>query len=431
MRDAPETVGLRGVYDETLRCNRCGFCQSGCPVYRAAGVESYAARGHTAHVRSLIEGKLKLVPELRDPIFDCLLCRACTANCFPAVETEKIIVAAREAYMEKYGQPQLQRYVFRELLPNRRAMDRAVKLIYLGKRGGVSKLTVALSHLGWFPKELARAGEMAGDLPRRPLREMLEKKLHAGAIRWGDDVGYFLGCGFNYILPQTGLATLQYLNAMGLSVRLLDNLCCGLPPYSHGDLEAARTLARKNIALMADPKLKWIVTECGSCSSFLKKYRELLAEEPDFARKAADLHGKIVDFTELVHTLGEAEGLRGREVSRGKSTITVSYHDPCHLSRHQGIIRQPRELLGSLPGVELIEMDEADWCCGAAGVYTVLHPERSQNILRRKMENFSRTGARFLVTSCPACIIQLRYGVKTDRIGARVVHLSEVLADVI
>ncbi len=423
MSTVSKNEGLHKVYDETLRCNRCGFCQSSCPVYRATGVETSAARGHNAHVRSIIEEQMELVAELRDPIFDCLLCRACTANCFPAVETDRIMVAAREAYVQKYGQPQLQRYIFRELLPNRSAMDRAVKLAFLGKRSGISKLAEFPGYFGWFGKHISRAGSMTDGLPHKFLRQTIKNGSHP-EIKWGTDAAYFLGCGFNYALPGVGLATLQCLNALGLSVHVLDNLCCGLPPYSHGDVEAALILARKNIDLMAGLESKWIVTECASCSSFLKKYAELLADEPQYLQKVADLQDKIVDLNELIQA---REGFRGKETSQGGPVMTVSYHDPCHLSRYQGIVRQPREILASIPGVELIEMDEADWCCGGAGVYTVLHPQRADNILERKMDNFSRTGAKFLVTSCPACMGQLRYGVKKHRIDARVVHISEVL----
>jgi len=427
METAADGVKLQKVYQETLRCNRCGFCQSGCPVYRATGVETSVARGHNAHVREIIEGRMEMLPDLRDPIFECLLCRACTANCFPAVETDRIVVAARETYIQKYGQPELQRYIFRELLPRRAAMDRAVKLAYLGKKSGISRLAAALSHLGWFGRNLARAERLTGSLPFKFLREII-KDNPPEDIRWGDDVAYFMGCGFNYALPRAGLATLRCLNSMGFAVGILDNVCCGLPPYSHGDVEAARILAKTNIDFMIGLRAKKIVTECASCSSFLKKYEELLKDEPGYAQKAADLQGKIVDFNELMHSSGGAGSLIKGVSSRGEiESMTVSYHDPCHLSRHQGITAEPREILSSIPGIELVEMEEADWCCGGAGVYTVLHPERSDNILKRKMDNFSRTGADFLATSCPACIMQLRYGVKKHRIDAQVVHISELL----
>jgi glycolate oxidase iron-sulfur subunit len=428
MKTEAENIQLNGVYDETLRCNRCGFCQTNCPVYRVTGIESSAARGHNAHVRGIIEGRMGLIPELRDPIFECLLCRACTANCFPAVETDRIIVAAREAYIEKYGQPRLQRYIFRELLPDRAAMDRAVKMAFAGKRAGISRIAVALSLFGWFGRKMARAESMARDLPRRFLREMIKEGSHA-EIRWGNDAAYFLGCGFNYSLPQAGLATLRCLNAMGLSVNLLDNVCCGLPPYSHGDIEAARLLARNNIDLMTDLDEKWIVTECGSCSSFLKMYESLLVEEPGYLRKAQDLRGKIVDLSELIHILGGVDSLVGTRASRCGPVRTVSYHDPCHLSRHQGIVEQPREILTAIPGLEFREMKEADWCCGGAGVYTILHPQRSDSILDRKMNNFSNTEGEILVTSCPACMVQLRQGVRKRGMDARVLHLSQVMEE--
>jgi glycolate oxidase iron-sulfur subunit len=120
-----------------------------------------------------------------------------------------------------------------------------------------------------------------------------------------------------------------------------------------------------------------------------------------------------------------------RELAHGtaSSPIAVTYHDPCHASRGQGLSKEPREILRSLPGLDYRELPEADWCCGGAGSYAFSHYELSRSVLDRKMENLKKTGADILVTSCPACIIQLAYGVRKHGLSVRVCHLSEVVTE--
>ena len=109
--------------------------------------------------------------------------------------------------------------------------------------------------------------------------------------------------------------------------------------------------------------------------------------------------------------------------------IIVTYHDPCHASRGQNLVAQPRQILESLPGVEYREMPEADWCCGGAGSYALSHFETAMKVLDRKMDNVEKTGANVLATSCPACIIQLAYGVRRRNLPVRVCHLSELIRE--
>ena len=113
--------------------------------------------------------------------------------------------------------------------------------------------------------------------------------------------------------------------------------------------------------------------------------------------------------------------------SINKGSLAVTYHDPCHASRGQGIVREPREMLKQLPGIAFKELPEADWCCGGAGSYAVAHHALSSQVLDRKMDNLRKTRADILVTSCPACVIQLAFGVRRHGLNTRVCHISELL----
>jgi len=106
----------------------------------------------------------------------------------------------------------------------------------------------------------------------------------------------------------------------------------------------------------------------------------------------------------------------------------VTFHDPCHASRGQGLVKQPRELLRRMPGAEFVELPEADWCCGGAGSYALSHYDLAMQVLDRKMENLKKTAADVLVTTCPACIIQLSHGVRRHGLKVEVKHLTEVFS---
>jgi glycolate oxidase iron-sulfur subunit len=233
-------------------------------------------------------------------------------------------------------------------------------------------------------------------------------------------VAYFVGCGGNFELPRAVASGVRLLSAGGCEVTVLPNVCCGMPPYSYGDREAAQALARANLTAISPVDFDLLVTECGTCSGFLKRYPRLLADS-DPSPQAEALAAKVRDITELLPELTLPEPCAMR--------LRVTYHDPCHLARKQSVKSGPRELLQRIPGVEYVELREADWCCGGAGSFNLANPELSGQILDRKMRNVHQTHAHVLVTSCPACVIQLAYGVRRSGLDMPVRHLCELLAE--
>ena len=271
-------------------------------------------------------------------------------------------------------------------------------------------------------------------------------------------VGYWMSCGYNYVLPEVGEATVRVLERLGNRAEVLDNCCCGLAAYGYGDLEAAANLARENLRRLGDvERFDAIVSECGSCSGHLKQYADLLAGDPEWAERAALLTKKVRSFSEFVQehgglaAVGAVEGERGAAGAAAATEpdgaqpggarvdaaqpaeaaaaepIIITYHDPCHLGRrYQNVTAQPREILRSLEGYEFREAAESDSCCGAAGTYGVLHPETSAAIIERKTGFFRDTGADVVATECPSCMMQLAYGLKQAGIEAEVVNISQL-----
>jgi glycolate oxidase iron-sulfur subunit len=415
------TPELLPLYDTIAQCNRCGFCQAGCPVFRVTGEEHSLARGRQAIARSLILGTMDLSQEVIGALEDCLLCRGCTAHCFPGIKTDEIVTAMRYAYIKRHGQPAWRRILFRNILSDSRKLQFAGRMALWAKRHGFA---AAAQKTGLFGSAESRLNVANRVLPRMDARPFLredktqvprpEKILHR--------VGYFSSCGLSFQYPEVVGATLRVLAWNGCEITLLDNTCCGRPAHSYGDLDAARDIARKNLDRMAGAMhLDAIVSECGSCSTFLKEYGELLKDDPAYAGKAEALAKKVRSFSEFLVAVGASDGM-------GALAGTVTYHDPCHLSNRFGkITAQPRKLLKSVPGLAYKELPEADWCCGAAGSYTFMHHTEAKGVLDRKMGNVAKTEAQILATECPACMMHLDYGARSAGLAVQVRHLSQIL----
>ncbi len=412
-------MSITEKYDEIAQCNRCGFCQVACPIFRSTGHESGVARGRLALLRAVIEDRLDWSKDIEEPLFDCLLCGACTANCFPAIPTSDLVIKARSEYLEKVGRKSIHRLLFDQLLPYPRRLHLAARTVALGKNTGMSNLARALGLLRIFGRDFANAEEIIERLPAKPFREKNKPAAYEGdgeSMR----VGYFVGCGVDIISQDAGMATLTLLKKLVKTVYVLDNCCCGLPAWSYGDIEAARRLAEKNLRTLASQELDMIVTDCSSCSSFLKKYPDIFTENDERHQVAKTISNQVQDMVQWLFS-SELPTLSPDKIT------TVTYHDPCHAARGQGLAKEPREVLKNLPGVEYLELPEADWCCGGAGSYALSHYDLSRKVLDRKINNVRQTGADLLVTSCPACIIQLSYGVRKHGLKTRVCHISEII----
>lgn len=402
--------------EELSKCSKCGFCQAFCPVYAVTGIEPMTARGRNAQMAGFIEGKLSL-PEIEEALSTCLLCRACVPSCFSGVKTDELVRAGREEIEKSKRGSLLKELVFNIMLPYPERMAVLLKVLFFLKKIGLGKLAERLDLVPAF---------LMMQYPQRFLR----CSSPAESTGEGKTVAYFRSCGFNYLLPDAGEATIRVIQDLGYDVIIPENNCCGLPPYAHGYTDAAKDLARKNIEALE--KYDVILTECGSCSSFLKKYAELLLDDRKYAERAKRLSERILDSSEFIFknlNLGQPQGTAPTPHSSllAPRSLKVTYHDPCHLSRYQGITMEPREIIKSIPGIEYVELPEADWCCGGAGSYSIENKEISEKILDRKINNVKKTGADILATSCPSCMIQLSYGIKKAGLNIKVLHVNQLL----
>jgi L-lactate dehydrogenase complex protein LldE len=244
------------------------------------------------------------------------------------------------------------------------------------------------------------------------------------------NIQLFVTCLVDTFYPETAEAIIAILHRLGVSVDFpTAQTCCGQPQFNAGLRADARQMAKHMIeAFERLPKsLKTsevchVVSPSGSCAHMIRhNYPELFADDPDWLPRAQALAKRTFEFTEyLVDVLGVTD------VDAHWDGI-LTYHPSCHLSRGLGIDRQPRALLASVQGAQIVELPEASDCCGFGGIFSVAHPELSAEFLKRKISNLEKTQAPTLVVADTGCIMHIAGGLHRQKKPQRVVHIAEVL----
>ncbi len=410
-------------YREALYCIRCGACLSACPPYRAVGGHVY---GHiyVGGIGSIFTAFYHGMEASSPSLGLCIGCRSCVQSCPAAIDIPRMVVELKIDKVEKEGLGAPEKWVLRDILRDRERFHRALRLASIAQL----PFTMGKPLIRHLPLFFSSQTEWRS-LPvisRRPLRK---------AKVWEDSgedeekarATFYSGCLIDFVYPEIGEAVAQTLREKGFKVSFpLGQTCCGVPALYLGDRDTAVELAKQNIEALESSKAEYIVTACPTCGMALRhEFPCLMAGNPDWEVRALTISRKTFDFSEfLVKVIGEKnwgmdEGAKGKR---------VTYHDPCHLKRSLGVWSEPRELLKG-KGYNLVEMAEADTCCGFGGSYSLSYPGISRDILERKLKNLESTGATLVSTDCPGCILQLRGGL--DKKGSRIEvrHTAELLAE--
>ncbi len=408
---------LDKIYEDIVACNKCGFCQSVCPVFRETRMEGSVARGRIALLREAAEGTLPFDEDLKETLYGCLLCKHCQENCPAGVKSYDIILKAREVLAKEHV-PLVQRFIFNHILQFPKRLTLTNRLLKLYEKSGIRSIINKTGMIGVLGPVAKAEDIIPGNISRtfRDLEKTLTPNLSNTVIR----VTLFVGCGTNLLVPDQGIAAANSLREFGCAVSIPEVFCCGLPASSYGYTKVARALARKNIDIMVAENSGYVVSDCASCSGSVREYPKLFDKRDPYYVKAIELADKVIDYSQLVLKLLAGRALQGER-------RVVTYHQPCHQSRCLEVKEEPKRLLADIEGISFIELPEADTCCGAAGSYMATHPEMSEKILERKMENVRRTGAAILVTSCPACLLQLQRGAKKFNVPVKVMHLAQII----
>lgn len=431
----PATEGALHLGPGALRqleaCVHCGFCLPVCPTYRELGEEADSPRGRIDMIAGAHSGKVRLQdPELALHLDRCLDCRACESACPSGVRYHELFeeavarLPARRPWLSNPDQAgeaaafaggwRLVRFGLRRLVSKPRTLWWTMRLV--PRVAGLDR------HLPVGLRDLLRA------LPApvaRPARARLPKVLPAQGRRRGA-VDLFLGCIQDAAFGDENMAIARVLSRCGYDVRAVRTQgCCGALHQHTGrrlDLEA---LAAVNLTAFTDDDERPIIVGAGGCSAVLKDYGRLLADGP-LAEPAARLSARVRDFSEFLAGLPDLP----EALPPPGAPLRVTYHDPCHLAHAQGIRREPRTLLAAVPGVEFVELQEADSCCGSAGIYNLVEPDLAARVLERKIANIETSAADVVVTCNAGCALQLRVGLARRGLPVRVLSLGGFLAEV-
>lgn len=422
-----KNVLLDRVRQELEKCAKCGECCGVCPVYRETGEEKFAARGKLALAEAVLNRDLQKTDTYFDVLNNCILCLSCVENCGSGVRVDKIVTSARADLNIDRGVPFFKQLLFGVLQASRGVGDFMFQSGSAMQRLLFKRIPDSSGLKRRFPLPLIDKDRYVPHFARHSFRNTSPDFFPAAQCQ--TRVLFFTGCASNYIFTGIAEKTVGVLNALGVDVCVpKTQACCGAPVEASGDLQTALVLARRNIeALTAGDSDDDIVTVCSSGGYMLKKkYGELLADDPQWSAKAVNVARRTYDISEyLIKKIGPEVISAHLERQYPK---TVTYHDPCHLRKGQGIYKEPRELLKLITGDRYIEMMAPEICCGSGGLYGVTHADASLKILARKTETILATGASAVATGCPGCMIQLTDGIQREDRAVKVLHTMELLS---
>ena len=322
-----------------LNCIRCGLCLAVCPTYREYLKETASPRGRVALARKGLDGQLELSPNLIEQMYGCFACMACNEICPVGIHPADLALSMRHVH-EQLHPAEWKRILFKGLIPHPSRMEAATVLLRLYQRLGIRRLVYALGLTRILPNQIRDLEAMLPHLPQRPLRHVLPQITETpGHTRYR--VGFFLGCAQNLLFAEESAATVRVLARNGCTVITPQEVeCCGMPARGYGRADLVRRQAQHNIAEFEKYQVDVIVTDCATCGSTLKEYGALLKDDAEWAGRAESFSRKIRDVSEFLAEIPLEKPQRRLEAR-------VTYHDPCHLRRAQGIWKEPRNSVGA------------------------------------------------------------------------------------
>jgi glycolate oxidase iron-sulfur subunit len=367
-------------------CVHCGFCLPTCPTWELWHEEMDTPRGRIWLMKATLEGTVELNPTVAEHFDRCLGCMACLTSCPSGVKYDRLIELAREKVEQEVKRPfdqRLLRALVFKVFPHPRRLRVALRLSALPAPGPLRPL-----------KDLAP--KWREDVAPPPVTPAVGEKLAR--------VGLLTGCVQSVVFGEVNRASARVLSAYGYEVAAPYGGCCGALALHAGRRQEGLELARKAAAAFAAAGCETIVTNAAGCGSHLKD---------------AELELPVVDISEAL-TAGNAPVLHPIE-------RRVAFQESCHLAHAQRVREQPRALLRSIPGLELVEPAEQHLCCGSAGIYNLVQPEAARELGDRKATQVLATEPGLYVSANPGCLIQVSAALRRAGRPVPAAHPVEVL----
>lgn len=417
--------------EKLLACVHCGLCLEACPTYLATGNENDSPRGRLYLMRAVEQDRLSPTSAaFEGHINRCLGCRACEQVCPAGVEYGNLLEGARAIIASTKKQRglnyRLQHFLLRHiwLRPERLRILFGMARFFRDTRLPTLLLKTGLPVRIWPRAAFALAlldGSSAATLKFTKGGDALIQEVNT-ASEPGRAAMLFKGCVTEGLFNRINDATQRVLNVNNFETQTpTGQACCGALHTHAGDLESARSLARRNIEAFADSGKVPIVTNAGGCGAMLCTYGHLLADDPEYSERARSFSARVQDVSQVLpDCFVPADGCHSADVT--------TYDSSCHLLYGQRASDSSRQMLLSTPGINYVPLQGSEVCCGGAGVYNLLEPKLSSLILREKLANIERSGAKVLATGNPGCHMQIRAGATlTGMNDLRVCHPVEIL----
>jgi iron-sulfur cluster protein len=408
-------------FKEALQCIRCASCLNVCPVFRLVGGHVFGDV-YTGGIGTILTAWFNEMKKSEEIQGLCIQCGRCKQVCPAKIDIPELIVELRRRLVKEQGHSLTQKAIF-SVVNNRKLFHSMLRTAAVtqkpfAKEGFIRHLPMFLSDLVGF-----RSLPAIADVPfRDKIKEIRQPKS-------AEKITFYSGCVIDFAYPQIGESVVKVLNKAGIEVLFPEGqTCCGAPARYSGAFDVAAHNAIDNIQALLTDDMKYVVSACPTCTVALR--HEFLATlesegKDEWLVRARELAAKTVDFSTLVTKLVD-EGRLSLPEAKGLKKLT--YHDSCHLKRTLNVFREPRSLLAK-SGFEVVEMFEADMCCGMGGSYSLKQPEISSHILGRKLRNIKDTGASTVAMDCPGCIMQIKGGFDKEGSMVRVKHTAELLAE--
>ncbi|RPH68210.1 MAG: 4Fe-4S dicluster domain-containing protein [Myxococcaceae bacterium] len=405
-------------------CVHCGFCLPHCPTYQSWGEEMDSPRGRIDLMRGLRDGKIPMTPTVASHFDRCLGCLACVTACPSGVRYDVLIEETR-AKVEHTHRRSLGERLFRGMVfalfprPGRLRVVGAFLLLYA--RSGLQWLVRKSGILRLLPANLQQMEALTPEIGFKDLTRQLPERVPAtGPAR--ARVGVVAGCVQRVFFPGVNDATIRVLAAEGCEVVVPPGQgCCGALSMHSGRDEESLRYARGLIERFEHTPVDAIVINAAGCGSHLKDYGRLFRNDPAWAERARAFSAKVKDVHEFLVALGPARAARHPISAR------VTYHDACHLAHGQRIRSQPRALLRSIPGLQLVEVADGEQCCGSAGTYNLFQPESADEVGERKVAAVLRTRPQLLASANPGCTLHIQRLLKAKGMSLPAAHPVEIL----
>jgi len=420
-------------------CVHCGFCLPSCPTYALWSEEMDSPRGRIYLMSAGLDGRTSMTPAFVRHFDACLGCMACVTACPSGVQYAPLIEATRgqiERRSDRSFADRLFRSIIFALFPYPARMRIALApLALLGRRSAEAFAVRGTSGAAPERSAKASAGRSAPGFLSR-VRAMLEL---APPVAWRSltartpertaavgerrlTIGLLTGCVQRVVFPQVNDATVNVLSAEGCDVVApREQGCCGALALHAGRVDDARAFARATIEVFDRAGVERIAVNAAGCGSSMKEYGHLLADDPAWADRARAFSARVRDVSEIVAELGEPRAPRHR------LALKVAYHDACHLAHAQGVRQQPRDLLRSIPGIELVPLAEPEMCCGSAGIYNLVEPDAARDLGDRKARHIDDAQPDVVVTGNPGCTLQIAAAARRRGTALAVRHPIELL----